>query len=89
MQDIGCLYTSNSLVLKIQRFICDLQARRKFVSSCYIPSHVGLSGNEKADVLSKRAIQLPPANHNDLPLQDYIPSIHRYIRASWQSRWDQ
>ena len=30
-----------------------------------------------------------PSNHNDLPLQDYIPSIRRSIRASWQSRWDQ
>ena len=32
-----------------------------------------LSGNEKADVLAKRAIQLTPANHNTLPLQDYVP----------------
>ena len=49
----------------------------------------GLSGNEKADVLTKRAIQLPPANHNALLLQDYVPSIGRSIRVSWQSRWDQ
>ena len=40
-----------------------------------ILSHVGLSGNEKADVLTKRTIQLPPPNHNALPLQDYVPSI--------------
>ena len=48
-----------------------------------------LSGNERADVLAKLVIQLPPANHNTLPLQDYVPSIRRFIRASWQSRWDQ
>ena len=47
--------------------------------------HVGLSGNEKADVLAKMVIQLPPA----LPLQDYIPSIRRSISASWQFRWNQ
>ena len=50
---------------------------------------MGLSGNEKAVVLAKRAIQFPPANHNALPLQDYISSIRRSIHASWQSRWDQ
>ena len=50
---------------------------------------MGLSGNEKADVLVKRAIQLTPANHNTLAIQDYIPSIRRSIRASWPSRWDQ
>ena len=48
-----------ALVLQIQSFLCDLQARRKFVPFCCIPSHVGLSGNEKADILGKRAIQLP------------------------------
>ena len=72
LQALGCLYTRNPLVLKIQRFFCDLHARRKFVS-CWVPSHVGFSGNEKADVLAKRAIQLPPANHNALPLQDSSP----------------
>ena len=80
LQALGCLYTRNPLVLKIQRFLCDLHAHRKSVSFCWIPSHVGLSGNEKADFLAKRAIQLPPANHNALPLQDYNPSIRRSIR---------
>ena len=39
--------------------------------------------------MAKRAFQLSPANHNALPLQDYIPSIFRSIRAFYQYRWDQ
>ena len=78
---LGSLYTRKSLALKIQRFLCNLYACRKFVSFCGIPSHVGLSSNEKADDLAKRAIQLPPANHNGLPLQDCIPSI---VCCGWQ-----
>ena len=74
MQALGSFYTWNSLVMKILRFLCDLHSRRKCVS-CWIPSHVGCSGNEKAGVLTKRAIQLPPANHSALPLQDYVPSL--------------
>ena len=69
LQALGSLYTHNPMVLEIQRFLCDLHARRKFVSFCWIPSHVGLSGNGMADVLAKRSIQLPPANYNALPLQ--------------------
>ena len=88
VQALGSLYTRNPLVLKIQRFLCDFHACRKFVS-CWIPSLVRLSGNKKADVLAKRAIQLLPANHNALALQDYILSICRSIHVSWHSRWDQ
>ena len=83
LQALGRVYTRNPLVLKIQRLLCGLYARRKFVSFCWIPSHIGLSGNEKADVVAKRAVQLPPANHNALPFHDYAPSICRSIRASW------
>ena len=85
LQARGSIYTFSPLVLKMQPFLCDFHARRKFVSFCWIPSHVGLSVNEKADVLPKRAFQLPPANHNTFPLQNYIPFIRRSIRASWQS----
>ena len=83
LQVLGSLYTPNPLVLKIRRFLCDFHTCRNFVS-CWIPSHVWLFGNEKADVLAKRAIKLPSTNLNALPLQDYIPSIRRFIRASWQ-----
>ena len=55
-------------------FLSDFHAHRKFVSFCWIPSYFGLFGNQKADILAKRAIQLPPANHNALLLQEYVPS---------------
>ena len=58
-------------------------------SFCWISLHVGLPGNEKADLLAQRVIQLAPANHNALSLQDYAPSIRRSIRDSWQFRWGQ
>ena len=83
LQTFGSLYTRNPLVLKIQRFLPNLHACRKFVSFCSIPSHVGLFGNEKANVLTKRAVQLLSPKYYALPLQDYIPSVHRSIRASW------
>ena len=34
LQALRSLYTRNSLVLKIQRLLCDLHSRRKFVSFC-------------------------------------------------------
>ena len=65
----------NPLVLKIQHFLCGLHAHRKFVFFCWIPSHLGLSGKVKADVLAKGPSSYPLVNHNALPIQDYIPSV--------------
>ena len=41
--------------------------------------------------MAKKAIQiqLPPASHIALPLQDYVPTIRLSIRTSWQSLWNQ
>ena len=49
--------------------------------SCLIPSHIGLLGNEKANLLANGAFQLPMANYNALTLQDYISSIRHYIQC--------
>ena len=47
LQALGNFYARNPLVLKFQYFLCDLHARRNFVYFCWIPSHVGFSGNER------------------------------------------
>ena len=89
LQALGNLYSCYILILKIQLFLCDPHADRKYVSFRLNPSHVGLSGNEKVDVLVKWAVQLPPANHYALPFQDYASCFHCSIHASWQFRWGQ
>ncbi|GBM18043.1 hypothetical protein AVEN_75483-1 [Araneus ventricosus] len=52
---------------------------------CWIPSHVGISGNELADNLAKSAtISLnSPARVNDV--KKYIKSI---LHSKWQAQWD-
>ena len=88
LQALEKLYTRHPLVLKIQRFLAGLHSRRKDISLCWVPSHVGLPGNERADRVAKRASLLPPSGALSLPLQDLYPSVTRALRESWQARWD-
>ena len=59
----------------------------KQICFCWLPSHVGIHGNEKADKAAKSAL-----NEDILPLKvphtDYRCLINSYIKSSWQQSWN-
>lgn len=76
----------NPIVVSIQRSLHDLRLRRIQVSLCWVPAHVGVAGNENADVAAKAAVtmtQLQP----QLPLGDWVSSLKPYVMGLWQSEW--
>ena len=91
LQTLGRLYACILLVLKIQCFLMIFRPVETFSLSAGSLPTLGSLATKKLMFWSKvkRTIPLPSANHNALPLQDYVPSIRRSIRASWKSRWDQ
>ena len=54
---------------------------------CWLPSHVGIKGNEKADMAAKSALTL---NISDLkiPFTDFKPSINTFVHNKWQMSWN-
>ena len=54
---------------------------------CWLPSHTGIKGNEKADIAAKSALLLPPSNFK-LPYTDFKPVINKYLFNKWQLVWD-
>ena len=59
----------------------------KEVLFCWIPSHVGIPGNERVDAAAKAALN---KDQSDLkfPHTDYKQYISKYTSGLWQTHWD-
>ena len=54
---------------------------------CWLPSHIGIRGNEEADRAAKMALSLEPSDFK-LSYSDFKPCIKKYLRQKWQVSWD-
>jgi len=81
-----CKYT-HPLVLQICEYYHRLITRGKSIDFCWVPSHVGIHGNERADRAAKAALEGPICTMK-IPHSDFIPYVCDYVRRMWQAQWD-
>ena len=72
----------SKLLLKLNELPLD-----KTIVFCWLPSHVGIRGNEDADKSAKSASTLVEADVC-IPHTDFKPYINKYILTKWQTSWD-
>ena len=63
-----------------------LNIAKKDIVFCWVPSHTGIKGNEKADLAAKSALDLPRAKVG-VPYTDFKYLISQYIFSTWQDDW--
>ena len=69
------------------RFLVFLHTVHKTVFFCWLPSHVGISGNERADSAAKAALQKEVSDCL-ISYTDAYQYISQYVRDLWQSEWN-
>ena len=60
---------------------------KKEIVLCWIPSHIGILGNEMVDQQAKTSLSLEPTSFK-IPFSNFKPSINKYILDEWQTSWN-
>ena len=79
---------ANAIVCEILEKCHLLSLAGKEIHFCWVPSHVGIAGNERADVEAKAALQFPISDCK-VPHCDYKQMITSQLTKLWQAQWDQ
>ena len=69
---------------KLHSMLCSDDYDITFV---WIPSHVGIRGNEIVDSLARQAV-VEERSDSSVPFSDLKPLVTNYIKKEWQKEWD-
>ena len=86
LQSLRNMNISNPLVQKVILKHHNLSVT-KTILYCWLPSHVGILGNEEADREAKSALNLNEPNFQ-IPYTDLKPLINTYVTSKWQNSWN-
>ena len=82
------LMPSHPLVIEVQEWLVLLHSRRRIrVGFCWVPGHVGVDGNERADAAAKEAAESGRSDVINVPHGDFKPVFRSYVRNKWQEHW--
>jgi kelch-like protein 2/3 len=88
LQSIRNVNWMHPMVREVLTAIHQLKVAGKSVVMFWLPSHIGIPGNTRADDAAKAALALPQSKVL-IPYSDFKPMIASHIIRQWQVIWDQ
>ena len=77
----------NPLILQLLEKLHHLSCANKTIYLCWIPSHIGIRGNEAADMAAKESLD-QDITVSQVPYTDLKYHINFFfISSKWQERW--
>jgi ribonuclease HI len=86
LQALDNCNTNHPLLMEVLSKLTQLHLYQFDIVFCWVPSHVGLSGNEKADSAAKQALNFPLRPYL-IPHTDFRQDIFSYTKHIWQESW--
>ena len=81
LQAVQHMKLEHPLIGMVIRKCVFLNIAKKYIVFCWVPSHTGIKGNEKADSAAKSALDLPRAT-------DLKHLVSQYIFSTWPDDWN-
>ena len=86
LQAVTNKFSKHPIVKEIHVWLNILAKKGKIFNFCWIPSHIGLEGNEKADKLAKEAATIVRTVERSLPVKDYYPKFKEFFMNIGKTR---
>ena len=80
--------TPNPQILNLKLKIHSILQRGVNITFLWIPSHVGIDGNDMADEYAKEGLNLPEISKTKVIHKDYRQSISNLIHKHWEADWN-
>ena len=77
----------NPFIVKLLNKYNSMSHSKKVIFS-WIPSHIGIQGNNKADSLAKAALNMVPDKKSKIPYNNLQLIIWQIITKKWQQLWE-
>ena len=88
LQSIASVKWQNSAILNILETYEELYHQRKDIRFCWIPSHMGICGNEAADAAARVALKGPVDATVTIPYSDVKCEIAKCLKNKFQNLWN-
>ena len=72
--------------MKLRLKIDSLLAKKQ-ITLAWLPSHIGIDGNELADTAAKEALELEEIKIKRLHYTDYRKKVREHVHSLWEERW--
>ena len=89
LQAVTNRFSGHPVVRQIHTWMEILMKRSKHIRFCWVPSHVGLAGNDEADRLAKESAACNRVYLRTLPARDYYSEFWKRLYNAWQNQWKQ
>ena len=83
-----CQYgPDNPLIQELRELYAAIVESGKEVVICWLPSHIGIEGNEEADQAAKAGLKRQPGTCR-IPTTDLLGICKEKAKLDWQSQWN-
>ena len=84
-QIVLLMFSGTECCLRIKLLnILKSMGHTKKVIFCWIPSHIGIHGNHRVDLIAKSALDMAPNKNSKIPYTDLKLKIKQILTKKWQ-----